>query len=453
MSPASWCGRTDAHADIFTNDADAQRPANIRNDAMGMTMVEKILARGAGRSSVQPGEIVTVKVDTSVLIDVNFWDGYYHEFLRVFDPEKIVVVFDHIIPPKDEHSAIALERGRQFAKKFGIRRVHDVGYDQGISHQLIADNAYALPGSILTCIDSHTCSAGALNCLARGLGNPESVFVTAKGHTWFKVCPTIRYILEGTLQPGVSTKDVFLHIADRYGDHANFNVEFVGPGIAGLSLNARRALATMCAEISAEFALFEADDLVLAHVRAQTEASFEPQFADPGAAYAGTRRLDLATIEPLVALPHTVVNNARPLSGLDRTPIQQAFVGSCANGSIEDLEIAARILAGRRVSDDVRFIITPGSQAIYREAMRRGLIATLSEAGALVTHSTCGACAGLHVGVLGPGERCITASTRNFKGRMGSPSSEIFMASPATVAASALRGEITDPRPYLEGRV
>jgi 3-isopropylmalate/(R)-2-methylmalate dehydratase large subunit len=416
---------------------------------MGMTIVEKILARKSNRTRVRPGEIVTVDVDTAVLIDLNFWPGYYHEFRKVFDPDKIVVVFDHVVPAKDEDSARALQRGRAFAEKFGIKRLHDVGYDQGISHQLIADNAYALPGSILVCIDSHTCGAGAFNCLARGMGNPETVFVTAKGRTWYRVAPTIRYLFEGAMGHGVSAKDLFLHIAGSFGDHANLNVEYAGPGVAAMSLEARRTLATMSAEISAEFAIFEADAKVIDYIRARTDAPFEPQAADPDAEYEAVHSIDLSKVEPLVAYPDTVVDNTRPVGEAAGVRIDQAFVGSCANGTIEDLEIAAKVVAGKRVSRNVRFIVTPGSQAVFREAVKRGFVQTLSEAGALVTSSTCGACAALQLGVLADGETCITASTRNFKGRMGSSKAKIYMASPATVAASALTGFIADPRPHL----
>jgi 3-isopropylmalate/(R)-2-methylmalate dehydratase large subunit len=419
---------------------------------MAMTMVEKILARAAGRKAVKPGEIVNVAVDTTVLIDLNFYHGYWHEFKKIADPERVVVIFDHIVPPKDLQSAEALKRGRNFIKRFGIERVHDVGPRMGISHQLIADEAYALPGSVLACIDSHTCSAGAFNCLARGMGNPEMVFITAKGTTWFWVADTIQYRLEGTLSPEVSAKDIFLHIANEYGDHANYNVEFVGPAIAQLSLNARRTLATMCSEISVEFVVFEADSKVVEHVRARTARPFEPQFADAGARYADIRTIDLAAIEPMVAWPDSVVRNSRPVGEARGVSIDQAFIGSCANGTLDDLEVAAQILKDRKVASTVTLIVTPGSQAIYAEAVKRGYVETLVAAGAVVTSSTCGACAGLHMGVLAAGERCITASTRNFRGRMGSPEAEIFMGSPATVAASAIRGEIADPRQFIGGR-
>jgi len=240
-----------------------------------------------------------------------------------------------------------------------------------------------------------------------------------------------------------------LHIAETYGEHANTNVEYGGPALSNLSINARRTLATMSAELSAEFATFEADEVLLDYIRARNPAPFEAQTPDADAKYADVRTIKLDEMEPLVALPDTVLNNSRPVAEVAGERIDQAFIGSCANGTLDDLTVAAKVVAGRRVSPKVRLIVTPGSQTIYREAVSKGIIATLIEAGAVITNPTCGACSGGHLGVLGPNETCITASTRNFKGRMGDPSARIFMASPATVAASALKGAIADPSEFL----
>lgn len=418
---------------------------------MGMTIAEKILAKKSGRRTVAPGDLVTVEVDTVVLIDNSFTASRWREILKVRDPGRIVVVFDHRVPASTRDSAAAHGTGRAFVRKFGIRRFHDVGYDQGISHQLVADFGYALPGTVLVCSDSHTCSAGVFNCLARGVGEPDVIYAAIKGETWFRVGDTVRYELEGRLAPAVTTKDVFLEIADRYGDHANRNVEFGGSGVAGLSIAARKTLTTMAAELSAEFATFEADEAMLEWLRARNPqaAAVEPVRPDADARYGAVRRIDLSALEPLVALPDSVIENSRPVSEAAGTRIDQGFIGSCANGTLDDLRLAARVLAGRRVAPGVRLLVTPGSQAVYREAAREGLLATLAEAGAVVTPSTCGACGGGHLGLLGPEETCITASTRNFKGRMGDASARIFMGSPATVAASAIRGCITDPREFL----
>lgn len=422
---------------------------------MGMTAIEKILARNSGRDVVRPGDLVMVEVRTAVMYDNNFVPAIWREVLKVKDAERIVVVFDHRVPAKDIVSAEAQKTGRDFVKKFNIKRFHDVGATQGICHVLVADHGYALPGTVLVCGDSHTCSAGAFNCAARGTGAPDMFYAITKGETWFRVGETVRYELEGMLQANVSMKDVFLHLADTYGDHATMNVEYGGSALANLSMNARRTMSTMSAELSAEFATFEPDQVMLDYVQERNPGlELEPQFPDADATYKDVRTINLSQIEPLVALPDTVLNNSRPVGAVVGIKIDQAFIGSCANGTLDDLAAAAEILDGRQVAPDVRLIVTPGSQTIYREALKLGYIETLMDAGAVVTNATCGACGGGHLGVLAAGETCITASTRNFKGRMGSPEARIFMGSPATVAASAVRGTIADPREVLaEGGV
>jgi 3-isopropylmalate/(R)-2-methylmalate dehydratase large subunit len=416
---------------------------------MGMTIAEKILARKGGRKKVGPGDLVTVEVDTVVMIDNSFIASRWRNIQKVRDPARIIVVFDHRVPASTEDAAAAHRTGRQFVEKFGIKRFHDVGYDQGISHQLVADHGYALPGTVLVCSDSHTCSGGVFNCLARGVGEPDVVYSAIKAETWFRVGETVRYELAGRLSLAVTTKDAFLQIAGQHGDHATQNIEWGGSGVAGLSIAARKTLTTMSAELSAEFSTFEPDPTMLDWVRARNPAPFEPVYPDGDAKYAAVRKVDLARLEPLVAFPDTVIENSRPVAAAAGTRIDQAFIGSCANGTLDDLELAARILRGRRVAPTVRLIVTPGSQGVFREAARAGIVTTLVEAGAVVTPSTCGACGGGHLGILGPNETCITASTRNFKGRMGDSSAKIFMGSPATVAASAIRGVITDPREFL----
>ena len=418
---------------------------------MGMTIIEKILARQGGVDRVAPGDLATVNVDTVVMFDNNFMDSVWREVLHMVDPDRVVVAFDHRAPAAHVASATAHLTGRQFVEKFGIERFHDIGPRQGISHVLVADHAYAMPGTVLLCSDSHTCSAGAFNCAARGVGAPDITYALTKGETWFRVGETVRYDLEGDFGPATSMKDVFLHIAGTFGGHETMNVEFGGPAMAHLNMNARRTLTTMGAELSAEFATFEPDRTLLDHIETHNpdHPPFEEQYPDPDAAYADRRRIRLDEIEPLVALPDSVIENSRPVGEVAGTAIDQAFIGSCANGTIDDLESAARVLAGRQVASGTRLIVTPGSQTIYREAVKRGIVTTLMEAGALVTNATCGACGGGHMGVLGPGETCITASTRNFKGRMGDPSAKIYMGSPATVAASAIKGTIADPSEFL----
>lgn len=418
---------------------------------MGMTIVEKILARASNAKRVAPGDLVMVSVDTAVLLDSSFFFQQLADkkIQKLADPAKVVVVFDHEVPAPTAGNAKAQRYGREFVKRFGIKRFHDIGRDHGISHVVVAERGYALPGSLLVCGDSHTCSAGAFNCASRGIGSPDMVYAVTTGQTWFQVGETVRYDFFGTLRPGVTAKDIFLHIASEYGHHANQNVEFGGPGLAGLGIDARRTVSTMGAELSAEFATFEADALLLDYLRQRNASGFTPQFPDADAVYAARRAIQLDAIQPLIALPDAVIGNVRPVSEAAGTPIDQAFIGSCANGTLEDLAIASKIVAGKRVAPGTRLLVTPGSQQIYRAANKAGYIEALMEAGAVVTNATCGACAGGHMGVLGPNETCITASTRNFRGRMGDPTARIFMGSTATVAASAIAGSVASPLPYF----
>jgi 3-isopropylmalate/(R)-2-methylmalate dehydratase large subunit len=413
-----------------------------------MTIAEKILARQSGRSQVRPGDMVTVKVETCVLLDTLFtkhagwrWPKKLH------DPDKVVLVADHIVMSASPESAEGLQTMREVARYYGIKRVHDAGAGQGISHQVVADQAYALPGTVLANSDSHTVSAGALNCVARGLGRTELLNILCTGETWYRVAPTIRYELEGELPPGVTAKDTFLYLAGRWGSHENQNIEFGGPAQAQLSLDARRTLSTMCAEVSAEFALWAPDDKLISFVDSKTVRPYFPTWPDDDADYLEVRTINLSKLVPYVSGIDTVIHNTLPLEDFhDKVRIDQCVVGSCANGTVEDLKVVADILKGRQVAPWVRFFVTPGSQAIYREAAELGLLTTIAMAGAIVTPSACGACAAQDFGALAPGEVCLTATTRNYKGRMGASEAQIRIASPATVTASAVTGYITHPR-------
>ena len=411
---------------------------------MGMTAIEKIMARKAGRQNVSAGETVVVEVDMTVLVDLQFAMMWYPP-IRIHDPDKIAIVMDHAVPAPTIKDAEGGSHARKFAADFGIKRFFDVG-NHGICHPVIADNGLARPGEVLACTDSHTCAAGAYNNAARGLGPAEIYSIMCTGTTWYQVAPTIRYELDGVKPDVVSGKDIFLYLANAYGDAPNFNLEYGGAGLHALPMHDRRTIATQGAEVSADFSTFEADEVLRDHLNSIGVADYVVAQPDPDAHYHTTRRIDLHTLEPYVARPGTVSRNGLPVSQLEHQKVDQAFIGSCANGQLEDLEIAADILRGRSVAQGVRLLVTPGTQAVYREAMRRGYLQDIADAGGVVTNSTCGACFGYHMGVVGPGEVCITASTRNFTGRMGSAGAEIFMASPATVAASAVTGYITDPR-------
>jgi 3-isopropylmalate/(R)-2-methylmalate dehydratase large subunit len=409
-----------------------------------MTIIEKILARGSELEHVEVGDVVVCDVDMTVLIDLQF-ATMWAEPNRIADPERLAVVMDHAVPAPSVSDADGGVRARAFVRRFGIERFFDVGR-HGICHQVIAENGLARPGEILTCTDSHTCAAGAYNTAARGLGPVEVYSIMCTGKTWFQVAPTIRYDLAGTRPEVVSGKDIFLHIAGTYGDATNHNIEFGGTGLASVPMNDRRTIATQGAEVSADFTTFPADELCMSFLKDRAGGRLEPVDADADAIYAARREIDLSALEPWVARPGSVAENAVPVSQVERREVDQCFIGSCANGQLEDLRIAAEVLRGRRVAPGVRLIVTPASQAVYADAVRAGYVEALADAGAIVTNSTCGACFGYHMGLLGAGEVCITASTRNFKGRMGSPDAEIYMASPFTVAASAVAGEIVDPR-------
>lgn len=411
---------------------------------MGMTMIEQILARKAGVAEVHAGDIVTVEVDMTVLIDLQFATMWMQP-LKINDPAKVAIVMDHAVPAPTIKDATAGPHARKFARDYGIERFYDVGR-HGICHQVIAENGLARPGEILACTDSHTCAGGAYNTAARGLGPAEVYSILCTGRTWFQAGPTVRYELTGTLPIGVSGKDIFLYIADTYGDATNSNLEYGGPGLASIPLNDRRTIATQGAEVSADFSTFAYDDVLAEHFHELGITDYEPASPDPDAAYTAVREIDLSTLVPYVARPGTVSRNGLPVSQIESRKIDQAFIGSCANGQLDDLRIAADVLRGRQVAPGVRLIVTPASQQVYRDAMRLGYLQDIADAGAVVTNSTCGACFGYHMGVVGPGEVCLTSSTRNFTGRMGSTEAEIYMASPATVAASAVAGHITDAR-------
>ena len=414
---------------------------------MAMTAIEKILARHAGVAEVSPGDIVVTEVDTVVLLDMNFLESLNPPIIKTDRPERIVVVFDHLAIPNDVVSAAAHRRGREFVVRWGIDRFHDIGRDQGIVHQIVGEHGYVRPGELIVCTDSHTCSGGAYNAGARGIGPLDVVHAACTGRTWWQCFPTVLYRLEGEPGPAIAPKDIFLQIAALYGDHAMQNLELVGSTVEAWSVDERRAFATMCAELGAEFPIFPCDDVLRRHFEQLGIADIEGVSADSGATYVDSRVIDVSRIEPMVAKPHAVINNSVPVSSLgDPVAVNQCFIGSCANGTLDDLRVAAEIVQGKRVSPTTRFVITPGSQRVYREAVAAGYAATLLEAGAVITNSGCGACAGQGMGVLAPGETAVTSSTRNFQGRMGSPTSNVFIGSSATVAASALTGFITDPR-------
>jgi 3-isopropylmalate/(R)-2-methylmalate dehydratase large subunit len=407
-----------------------------------MNAIEDILARHSDQDVVRPGDVVMVDVDVTVQ-----FDHARPDVVRIANPEKLVMVHDHVVPAPTVQAANNAKRLREFVERFGIENYFPVG-KHGISHVLVAENGFALPGQILVNADSHTCSSGALNCLARGMGGPEMLYILCKGQTWYLVGSTTKVVLEGALSARVYPRDVIHFIPGSYGDFAGRNLEWYGDGLANIGMDGRLTMATISAELSAEFSLFPYDDVLAEYLEGRAKWPFEPAFPDDDAEYEQVITIDLSALEPQVVLPDRVAWNTKGVGEVaaERIKIDQAFIGSCANGRISDFAIAAEILQGRTVAPGTRMIVTPGSQDILKEAIRRGYVETLMEAGAVVTNSTCGACFGGHMGLLADDEVCITASTRNFKGRMGSPEASVFMGSPATVAASAAAGFIADPR-------
>lgn len=420
---------------------------------MGMTMAQKVLAARSGEASVVPGQIVVAEVDRVVVSDTVFYrtmSSLPDDLKRIAHPDRVAVILDHGAPAPTVEAAAAHTRAREHVKRLGIEWFTDVGR-HGIEHQVILENGLALPGQLLACNDSHTSAAGVMNCAARGLGMADVVQALCTGKTWYKASPTVKFRLEGELPFSTYGKDIFLYLAETFGSQEGHDIEFTGSGLASLSMDDRATLSTMCTELSANFVMMPADGLVLEFLRSVTDAPFQESVSDPDAVYAAVHTIDLANVRPYVALPDSISHNTCPASEIveRHVGIDQAFIGSCANGKLSDFRVAAGIVKGRRVADGVRFLVTPASQAIYLEAVRQGYVETLVEAGAVVTNSTCGACSGAHMGVLGPGEVCITSSTRNYKGRMGSTEASIYMGSSATVAASAIAGFIVDPAPYI----
>ena len=413
-----------------------------------LTMSEKILAKASGNESVRPGQIVDGSVDLL----------YMHEMLamalipfgeigtaKVWDPTKIVVTLDHWVPPPTPEIAKMHQTIRDFCRRQGIQRFHDVG-DHGIVHQLIAERGYAHPWDLVIGSDSHTNMVGALGAFAAGIGATDTAAVMATGRLWLRVPETIRVDVRGTLGRCTGAKDVILKVIGTTGDDgARYAaVEFAGPTVGALPMNERFVLCNMTTEMGAKVGMIAADETTKRYL-AHNGLPFRPISSDDGAAFAKSFAFDVDGMGPQVACPSNPAN-LKPVEEVQGTKIDVAFLGSCTNARIEDLRIAAELLKGEKVAPGVRFQITPASQIIYRQALEEGLIEIFMDAGATFTSSTCGPCFGGHLGTLAGDEVCISSTNRNYPGRMGSPQAQVYLASPWTVTASAIHGEITDPR-------
>ena len=417
---------------------------------MGMTFAEKILARAAGKDSVVPGEIVVVRPahllthdNTAAIIGKIGPELAEH---GVVSPDLNVIVLDHVAPATNEKTATGHKKIRAFVKEHGIRNFFDVG--EGICHQVVMEQGLALPGDIIVGSDSHTCSYGALGAFATGIDRTEAAVLTLTGETWLRVPPTIRVVLEGNFQPGVSAKDLVLTIIGKLGaDGANYMaVEFDGPAVDRLGMDDRFVIANMGVEMGAKLAVFPTDETTEHYLgsRGVRRYRYDPVWADDDAHYLQRIVMRLDKVEPVLAMPHRV-DNIATASEHEGEPIQQCLLGTCANGRLSDLRTAAKIMRGKKVHPDVRFLVLPASRAVLQAAMSKGYIQILVGVGAIVLPPGCGPCLGAHQGVLAPGERCLSTANRNFRGRMGCAGAEIILASPATVATSAIHGVITAP--------
>ena len=416
---------------------------------MGMTMTQKILAAHAGKASVAAGELIEAKLDlvlgNDVTTPVAITEFENAGFTKVFDKDKIAIVLDHFTPCKDINAAKLSLQARNFAKKHSITNFFDVG-TMGIEHALLPEKGLIAAGECCIGADSHTCTYGALGAFSTGIGSTDMCAGMASGRAWFKVPAAIQFHLTGELQPWVSGKDVILHIIGMIGvDGALYqSMEFTGPGVAALSMDDRFTIANMAIEAGAKNGIFPVDEKTVEYMTGRVNRPWTAYEPDPDAEYEKTIEIDLSKIEPTVSLPHLPSNTktVKEVAGMD---IQQCVIGSCTNGRISDLRVAAKVMEGKKVADGVRCIVIPATQDVYMQALKEGLIETFITAGAVVSTPTCGPCLGGHMGVLYAGERAISTTNRNFVGRMGHVKSEVVLSSPAVAAASAVKGTICTP--------
>jgi 3-isopropylmalate/(R)-2-methylmalate dehydratase large subunit len=421
----------------------------------GLTIAEKILATKSGRLSVTPGEIVEAYPDLVMSHTATWRSASVMQKIgatKLYDPDRLAIVLDHISPAKTEKYAADQQTSRNFARKNGVTKFYDV--DSGIAHLVLMEAGHVVPGDLIVGTDSHCTIYGSLGALGTGIGYTEVTSVWITGKLWLKVPESVRIILNGRFPAGVYSKDLMLHLIGKLGaDGCSYkSVEFYGRSVSGLSVSERMTMTNLAMEMGVKCAFFPPDEKTAEYLkgRLQDPSRYRPELAmaDPDAVYERNIDVDISQLEPMVACPHEV-ENTKPIGEVIGTHIDQVFLGSCANAKYEDLVVAAGILKGRKIDPGVRMIITPGSKQIMLEAMNSGVLQTLIESGGLVTNPGCGACAG-DGGTLADGEVCLSTANRNFIGRMGSSKSEIYLSSPATLAASAIKGFIADPREFVK---
>ncbi len=420
---------------------------------MSLTITEKILAAHAGKDRVSPGELINCRLDLAMANDVTA-PVAIKEFSklgldRVFDPERVVLVPDHFTPNKDIKSAELALCVREFARSYGITNYFEVG-KMGIEHCLLPEQGLVLPGDLVIGADSHTCTYGALGAFATGVGSTDLAAGMALGECWFKVPESMKFVYHGKMRPWVGGKDLILYtIGDIGVDGALYRaMEFTGEAISDLSIEGRLTMCNMAIEAGAKNGIVAPDEKTKAYVEKRAKRPYRFYYSDPDASYVEVKEYDVSQIEPQVAFPH-LPENSRPVSEAQGIELDQVVIGSCTNGRIEDLRVAAKILKGRKVHPRLRVIIIPGTQEIYLQALREGLLETFVEAGAVVSTPTCGPCLGGHMGILAKGEKALSTTNRNFVGRMGHPESEVYLCGPAVAAASAVTGMITHPEEVM----
>ena len=417
---------------------------------MAMTMTQKILAHHAGLPEVKAGDLIRAKLDmvlgNDITSPVAIREFFKEGFDSVFDTKKISMVMDHFTPNKDIKAAEQCQECRSFAHRFDIEHFYDVG-SMGVEHSLLPEKGLVAAGKCIIGADSHTCTYGALGAFSTGVGSTDMAAGMATGETWFKVPEAIRIRLSGSLAPMVSGKDLILHIIGMIGvDGALYqSLEYTGDGVHTLSMDDRFCIANMSIEAGAKNGIFPVDDTTIAYMKGRVSRPYTIFEADPDADYVRTIDIDLSTIEPTVAFPH-LPENTRTVGTIEDIPIHQVVIGSCTNGRFSDMEVAAKIMEGKRIHPNVRAIIIPATQQIYLGCMEAGYLKTFVEAGCVVSTPTCGPCLGGHMGILAAGERCVATTNRNFVGRMGHVDSEVYLSSAEVAATSAITGKITDPR-------
>ncbi len=420
---------------------------------MAMTMTQKILAAHAGLPAVKAGQLISADLDivlgNDITTPVAINEFNKAGFDSVYDKSRINIVLDHFVPNKDIKAAEQSKQCRQFACRYDIDNFYDVG-EMGIEHALLPEKGIVTAGDCIIGADSHTCTYGALGAFSTGVGSTDMAAGMATGKCWFKVPAAMQFRLTGTLPKGVSGKDVILYIIGQIGvDGALYqSMEFTGPGVAALSMDDRLTICNMAIEAGAKNGIFPVDDITRAYLDGRSQRPYQAYEADADAPYTAVHEINLSELVPTVSYPH-LPENTHPVTDAADIAIDQAVIGSCTNGRMSDMQAAYEILNGKKIKKGIRVIIIPGTMAIYKECLRRGYTEAFIDAGCVVSTPTCGPCLGGYMGILAAGERCVSTTNRNFVGRMGHVTSEVYLASPAVAAASALTGKISDPREVL----